>query len=105
MKSYRPTYHSDLRVVALMLLFFSCSCGKKAPLEPAPNLPNRAILYYLGTDNNLQVEAEEKIEAMRLGFPGGDNKLVIYKDISQEAPQLLEVYQGETGENLVRTVK
>ena len=92
-------------IIVLLALIIGCSKNNAPEIIPNPALPTRTILYYLGTDNNLQVEADEKIEAMRLGFPGGDNKLVIYKDIVQEAPQLLEVYQSETGENLVRTVR
>ncbi len=91
--------------IGLLLTSSLWGCGKEHPIEPAPDLPNRTILYFLGADNNLQVEADEKTEALRLGFPGGNNRLVIYRDSEDEVPQLLEVYPDMTGENKIRTVK
>lgn len=105
MKGYYPTYRSHLRVVALVLLLFSWSCSKDNPIEPKVDLPSRTILYYLGADNNLQDEADEKTEALRLGFPGGNDRLVIYRDTETETPRLLEVYQDKIGENKIREVK
>ncbi|WP_229738839.1 clostripain-related cysteine peptidase [Parapedobacter pyrenivorans] len=86
-----------------ILLSLIVSCDKDDKVRP--ELPNRTILYYLGADNNLHVEADEKIEALRLGFPGGDNRLVIYKDIPNNVPQLLEIYADKTGENQIRIIK
>uniref|UniRef100_UPI0033420858 clostripain-related cysteine peptidase n=1 Tax=Parapedobacter pyrenivorans TaxID=1305674 RepID=UPI0033420858 len=90
-------------VLMAFLVLSMLGCSKND--EVGPDLPNRTILYYLGADNNLHVEADEKIEALRLGFPGGDNRLVIYKDIPNSVPQLLEIYADKTGENQIRIIK
>lgn len=92
-------------ITAIYLLLLILSCSKEIPIKPQSKLPQRTILYYLGTDNNLQVEADDKIEALRLGFPGGNNKLVIYKDKQNILPELLEVYVNEAGESRVRVIK
>lgn len=106
MEDYPLTYRTYFRIAAIsLLLLFTSSCSKDDPVEPEPDLPNRTILYYLGADNNLQNEADEKTEALRLGFPGGNNRLVIYRDTENETPKLLEVYRHENGENQVREVK
>lgn len=89
----------------LLGLLFITACSKDPFVEPEPDLPNRTILYYLGADNSLYTEANEKIEALRLGFPGGNDHLVIYKDSRNASPELLEIYTAYNGENQIRTIK
>ncbi|MFC3197435.1 clostripain-related cysteine peptidase [Parapedobacter deserti] len=84
-------------------MLFTWGCNKDSGNEP--DLPNRTVLYYLGGDNNLAIEADEKIEALRRGFPGGKNRLVIYRDTDNEVPQLLEIYREASGENHIRIMK
>src|SRR5690606_37476898 len=91
--------------VALMGLLLITACSKDPSVEPEPDLPSRTILYYLGADNSLYSESDDKIEALRIGFPGGEDHLVIYKDTRNEPPELLEIYTDENGENQVRTAK
>lgn len=99
-------WYFRLTVVGLLAVLWSCSKNDGPAIIPDPVLPQRTILYYLGTDNNLYIEADEKVEALRLGFPGGNNRLVIYKDKLNTPPELLEIYADEkAGENLIRTVK
>lgn len=100
-------YHSyRLSFVWLLLsLLLITACSKDPTVEPEPDLPNRTILYYLGADNSLYSESDDKIEALRLGFPGGKDHLVIYKDSRNESPELLEVYTAGNGENQIRALK
>src|SRR5690606_27104378 len=93
--------HFGTAAMCLLLLAWGCSKDD----EVGPDLPNRTILYYLGADNNLHLEADEKIEALRLGFPGGNSRLVIYRDGYGTPPELLEVHVDETGQNQVRAAK
>jgi len=103
MADYPKIFGIHFGTAAMCLLLLAWGCSKDD--EVGPDLPNRTILYYLGADNNLHLEADEKIEALRLGFPGGNNRLVIYRDGYGTPPELLEVHVDETGENQVRAAK
>lgn len=81
------------------------ACSKGPVADPEPELPTRTILYYLGADNSLYTEADEKVKALRQGFSSGGNHLMIYKDSRNESPELLEVYTAGNGESRIRTVK
>ena len=107
MESCSPnTYSKYLSLALLSLLLLSSGCSKDDPFEPEPDPFSRTVLYYLGADNDLHIEANEKIDALRKGFPGGaNNRLVIYKDVPDDVPQLLEVYPDGSGENQVRNIK
>ncbi len=96
-------------IICLLLGLLNACSGDDVEIdpsiEPEPDLPTRTILYYLGADNSLYTESKDKIEALRLGFPGGKDHLVIYKDSRNESPELLEVYAAENGENQIRVIK
>jgi len=90
---------------AFLSLFLFISCSREGDIKLGSDLPNRTILYYLAADNSLYAEADEKIGALRSGFPGHGNNLVIYKDSRNGSPELLNVYVDATGQNQIRTVK
>lgn len=98
------SYRLYLIGVFLGLLLFM-SCNKEVDIKLGSDLPSRTILYYLAADNSLYAEADEKISALRSGFPGGGNNLVIYRDSHNASPELLSVYVDATGQNQIRTVK
>lgn len=107
MKCRYPWHRNFIAAAFLTGLFLMTGgCSKDRPIAPAPDLPSRTILYYLAADNNLHDEAAEKINALRAGFPGGNhNRLVVYNDSWNEAPQLLEIYSDDLGNNQTRSVK
>ena|SRR5690606_29030210 len=93
------------RRLLFYLLFIACSKDPSPLPEPEPKPPSRTILYYLAADNSLYDEANDKVEALRAGFPDGENRLVIYKDTRNHTPELLEIYRDDQNQSQVRTVK
>jgi len=105
MRNHLPYRLHVGRALIGILLVAAWGCNKDNPIKPEPDLPHRTILYYLGADNSLYSESEDKVEALRVGFPGGDDHLVIYKDTRNESPELLEIYTDKNGDNQIRTTK
>jgi len=70
---------------ALLCLLFSCSTDDD-------NLPpTRTVIAYLAADNDLWTDALRSIEEMKSGFREGDSRLVVFADIANEAPRILEI--------------
>lgn len=85
----------------LVILVTSCE-GKK---EPIPDTIGRVLLVYLGGDNNLSSEVDQKIRAIRAGWDANSgSKLLIYADKSGSNPFLYEVTQGDDKENITKTL-
>lgn len=103
LSSSNRRFGMKLTALLLMVVF---GCSKDSGFEVKTDPTSRTVLYYLAAENDLHVEADEKVEALRLGFPrDSHNQLVIYKDIPGDVPRLLEVYADASGENRIRTVK
>lgn len=80
----------------LLTLFWALlgsSCIQEEYAGPDPDLPTRTILVWLGGDNNLSAETDQKIEALRQGWTWTGNKCLIYRD-SPEGAQLLRLRGG-----------
>jgi len=80
------------------LLFTGC----ENEMEHKEEKTDRTILVYLGRDNNLKVEEENKIKYILQGW-SGEGKLVFYEDKGNGSPCLSEAYTVN-GENKLRTV-
>lgn len=51
----------------------------------------RTVIVYLGGDNNLSFETDEKIDAIREGWAPGKGELLIYQDTYNGTPKLLRM--------------
>ncbi|GAB6124271.1 clostripain-related cysteine peptidase [Dysgonomonas termitidis] len=82
-----------LRVAFLSLALLFVSCGK----EQEPDIVTRVLLVYLGGDNSLSGESNEKLEAIKQGYDGRyGTKVLVYHDMRNSAPRLLEISGNTT---------
>lgn len=86
-----------------LMLLFVVSCQKEDLSPPV----NRVLLAYLGGNNNLSVEIEQKIEAMKAGFGNvpADWRVLIFRDTRDAEPVLIEIYPSSNGIPLTREVQ
>ncbi|MDR1864915.1 MAG: hypothetical protein LBR08_05015 [Bacteroidales bacterium] len=82
-----------LPVVGFLLPVFFASCRKKEPPVPPHT---RTVLVYLGRDNNLSDDFEEKIKYLLEGWKGEGN-LVFYQDLPDTNPRLMVAEWDESG--------
>lgn len=94
------------RLFKLLLLLLICtqfSC-KKDDTSPVSG-PGRTVLVYLGGDNNLSAETNEKLEALRKGWKNENGRLIVYQDSYNGTPRLMEIVREASGQNTARSVK
>jgi hypothetical protein len=87
----------DILITITILLFASCSKDKL----PEPVGASRTIIAYIAADNDLYADALSDMEEMQQGFSETGVRLIIFADVSGEAPYLLEV--GKDKENRIKT--
>lgn len=82
------------------------SCSKEPGPEPV-SPPAKVLLAYIGTDNNLQAVAYQKLHALRDGWSGSEQeKIVVYLDYKGTPASLIEIgYAEGSGEKTLKTVK
>jgi hypothetical protein len=73
-----------------------CSCSKDKNDFPA----TRTVIAYLSADNDLWEDALRSIEEMKAGFREVGARLVVFADIANEAPCIIEI-----GANTATTVR
>lgn len=88
------------------LVVSATSCSKDSGPE-APSEPDKVLLAYIGTDNNLQAVAYQKLHALRDGWSGSEHqKIVVYLDYKGVPSSLIEIgYAEGSGEKTLKTVK
>ena len=85
-----------LLYIPFAFLWLLCNCSKEGEEVP----PTRTVIAYLAADNDLWEDALRSIEEMKSGFQEGGARLIVFADIADEAPCILEI-----GSNTVTTVK
>ena len=78
-------------------LWLLSSCSKE---DEKDALSTRTVIAYLAADNDLWEDALKSIEEMKAGFREGGAKLIVFADIADEAPCILEI-----GFNTATTVR
>ncbi|PXV60104.1 cysteine peptidase C11 family protein [Dysgonomonas alginatilytica] len=89
---------------AILLLFLLFSCINDE--ECISIAPRHILIVYMGGDNNLSGETDQKIEAIRSGWKASDgDKLLIYQDGAGTAPTLTEIVnrKGQNTLNILKT--
>lgn len=77
-----------LIVILCLAAYFLSSCSK----EDDPAVIRQVLLVYLGGDNSLSGEVDQKLHAIAEGFSGGaDRCILVYQDQSGEVPCLFEI--------------
>jgi hypothetical protein len=79
-----------LVVIVTIVLFISC--GKD---DLANDTTIRTIIVYMAADNDLSADALSDIEEMKQGFSEAGVHLIVFVDVPDETPYLLEI--GKTG--------
>ncbi len=85
----------DQFALGLMYICFLCilslsACKKN--ILPDENL--RTVLVYMGGDNNLSDETDEKIASLRKSVIPNEGRLLIFQDALNQSPRLLEIKSG-----------
>ncbi|PXV59441.1 cysteine peptidase C11 family protein [Dysgonomonas alginatilytica] len=94
----------EARWGSLLLLLLLFSCTNEVELD-LPVSPRNVLLVYMGGDNNLSDETDQKIEAIRSGWKASDgDKLLIYQDAAGTAPTLTEIV-NRNGQNTLNILK
>ncbi|MDH6306654.1 hypothetical protein M2459_003353 [Parabacteroides sp. PF5-5] len=93
-------YKYLLLPIIFWIVFTSCSNDEYPPQETH----KRTVIVYLGRDNNLNGESEDKLKYMLEGWNGKNGNLIVFQDIIGENSSLLEVYR-ENGINQSKVVK
>ncbi len=91
-------------IVLLCLLLSSCEKSERETQAKS----ERVVLMYMGGDNDLSVEAHEKIEAISQGWQANpQDRLLIYIDSADDLPKLYELSEvnGQTVQRLLFTYK
>ncbi|MDH6304456.1 hypothetical protein M2459_001189 [Parabacteroides sp. PF5-5] len=81
-----------LLFLSLMTLFSCVIYEKEVEIETF----TRTIVVYLGRDNDLFRQREEKIKYMLDGWSGKNGHLIIYQDIAGENARLMEAYKQDS---------
>ncbi|MDU1904087.1 MAG: clostripain-related cysteine peptidase [Dysgonomonas sp.] len=77
----RSFYSKILFFIFLSFSLFACDKNNGGGGEPEPKLDNRTILVYMGGDNNLSLETDDKIKELAKGWSSDfDGSLLIYQD-------------------------
>jgi len=80
---------------SLVFLLLLSGCSKEDEKEVT-----RTIIAYFAADNDLWADALRSIEEMKAGFKEGGARLIVFADITGEAPCIMEI-----GVNSATTVK
>ncbi len=89
-------------LLSFLILIFS-ACKKKESEQQQISL--RTVLIYMGGDNNLYKETEDKIEALRKGYKKDMGHLLVYQDAIGVTPRLIEIFSDAQGTGKIRTLK
>ena len=76
-----------LLYIPFAFLWLLCNCSKEGEEVP----PTRTVIAYLAADNDLWEDALRSIEEMKSSFREGGARLVVFADIADEAPCILEI--------------
>ncbi|MCC8034757.1 MAG: clostripain-related cysteine peptidase [Rikenellaceae bacterium] len=75
-------------IAVLLAWLYGCTGTETAGPDGDPYV----LLVYIAADNDLWVEAEQKLEALRQGFdPKAGARVLVYMDACQAAPRLVEL--------------
>lgn len=89
--------HTLLVLPALALV--AASCSKQEPVVPVCDSPERVLLVYIGTDNNLAGLEQEKLDALRQGWSGvSTDHIIAFVDRAGEESCLVELSNLVSGE-------
>lgn len=87
----------------LVISFLAVSCQEDDSPIVVPS--QHVLLLYMGGDNNLSGETDQKIEAIRKAWNGSLNdRLVVYQDTYSAPPTLVEIVK-EGGQNVKKIIK
>lgn len=93
-EDYKPQWGKTIVIclfyIVLMAihLWLFASCVKD---DDAPRI-SHVLLVYLGGDNNLSAEADDKLQAIARGHDGAPcRKILVYKDTRGDSPCLIEI--------------
>lgn len=86
----------------IFLLLFTASCKKDEDADPQNQ---RTVLVYMGGDNNLYQETDDKIEALRKAYTRGMGRLLVYQDAAGITPRLLEITSGAGDAGVTQVLK
>jgi len=82
----RNFYSKILFFVFLLFSLLACDKDNGGGGEPEPKLDNRTILVYMGGDNNLSPETDDKIIQLAKGWSSDfDGNLLIYQDTPSQS--------------------
>jgi hypothetical protein len=89
-----------------MFLVFLTGCEQnELPDDTVPASDRRTVLLYLGTDNNFNPEATEKIRQLTDSWNGViDGNLLVYSDTS-DSPVLVHIYHSRLRGNVADTIE
>ncbi|MBS9774334.1 MAG: hypothetical protein KGV59_04165 [Tenacibaculum sp.] len=91
--------------VIISVLFISCSYGKKIVSLNKNKQNKRTILVYLGGDNSLSLEVDDKIEYIKKGWNKSLGELVIFADVSTKTKPVLLRLREENNKVYADTIK
>ncbi len=90
-----------LQVEVLAILCLSLTgCSNEETHVASVTEPVRTLLFYMGGDNNLSSEVNEKIERLMAVPHTPGYKILIFADTKQNGPRLMEVVGTDTGNKL-----
>lgn len=95
---------SRLRAGVLPLLFLLLICGCEKEGYDRQLVPVRTVLFYMGGDNNLTMEVKAKMDIIRTVPLSPHCRVVIYADMKDGPPQLLEV-TAASGDNILKPLR
>lgn len=90
-----------LPLLLTICILLTCSACTDNTNDEEPNL--RILLVYIGRDNNLSGQDEDKLDYIMRGWDGNNGKLLVFQDTKQEKPCLMEVYH-QNGHNQTRII-
>lgn len=62
--------------------------------DAPPAQVGRTLVVWLGGDNDLSDETDDKLASIALGWDGTGGNLVVYQDRKEQAPRLLQLFAG-----------
>ncbi|MDR2087524.1 MAG: hypothetical protein LBP72_10195 [Dysgonamonadaceae bacterium] len=80
-----------ISIILFSLIVFSCEENDNLRPEPV----NRTIIVYMAADNDLAADALSDMEEMKQSFSENGVSLIVFADLSDEAPYLLQIGQDK----------